>query len=135
MRVFFDTYVLVSAFATRGLCADLFRHVLLEHELVIGEVVLTELRRTLRDKFKVPHKTLDGIEALLREGVVVPKPSAHLRLKISDPDDEWIVASAALGKADVLVTGDDALLKAAARSPVPIVSPRSLWERLRKRIS
>ena len=135
MRVFFDTNVLISAFATRGLCADLLRHVLVEHDLIVGEVVLTELRRTLRDKFKVPRKMLEDIEALLREGVVVPKPKAHLRLQITDPDDEWIVASAALGKADVLVTGDDALLKAAARSPVPIVSPRGLWERLRKRTS
>jgi uncharacterized protein len=133
VRVFFDTNVLVSAFATRGLCADLFRQVLVEHEIIVGEVVLTELRRSLRDKFKVPRGALDEIETLLREGVVVPKPKAHLRLNISDSDDEWIVASAVLGKADVLVTGDDALLKIAARSPVSIVSPRRLWEIMRKK--
>lgn len=32
MRVFLDTNVLVSAFATRGLSADVFRLVLAEHE-------------------------------------------------------------------------------------------------------
>ena len=42
---FFDTNVLAAAFATRGLCADLFAHVLLEHELVVCEVILDELSR------------------------------------------------------------------------------------------
>lgn len=40
MRVFLDTNVLVSAFATRGLCADLMRHVLAEHDLITGEVII-----------------------------------------------------------------------------------------------
>lgn len=131
MKIFFDTNVLVSAFATRGICADLFRHVLTEHELIVGEVVLTELRRILRERIRVPRATMAEIEGLLREAVVVPKPKQHLTLRISDPDDEWIVASAAAGKADVLVTGDAALLKVASRSPVPIVSPRGLWDMLR----
>jgi hypothetical protein len=43
VKVFFDTNVLLDAFATRGLCADLFAHVLLEHELLTGEFVLREL--------------------------------------------------------------------------------------------
>jgi uncharacterized protein len=88
VKVFFDTNVLVSAFATRGLCADLFAHVLLEHELVLGEIVLDELREKLRTKLKLPRKTIDEIEALLREGIVVEKPSKHLSLNIGDPDDE-----------------------------------------------
>ena len=131
MKVFFDTNVLIAAFATRGLCADLFAHVLLEHELVVGEVVLTELRTTLRTKLKVPKRTIAEIEAELRQSLVVKTPSKHLGLGISDPDDEWIVASAVAGGADVLVTGDAAVLKLGKRAPLPIVSPRGLWERLR----
>ena len=53
MRVCLDTNVLVAAFATRGLCADVLRTVLAEHELVIGDVILDELRRVLSTKFKV----------------------------------------------------------------------------------
>ena len=44
MKVCFDTNVVLAAFATRGLCADLFAHVLLEHELLVGETVIRELR-------------------------------------------------------------------------------------------
>ena len=60
MRVFFDTNVLAAAFATRGLCADLFAHVLLEHELVVGEVVLRELRNKLKTKLKLPVRRSAG---------------------------------------------------------------------------
>ena len=131
MRIFFDTNVLVSAFATRGLCADLFSHVLLEHELIVGEVVLVELHRALRDRIKLPRGLIDEIDDLLRDAVLVPRPKAHLNLGISDPDDEWIVASAVAGKADVLVTGDSSLLEAASRLPLPTVNPRGLWDLLR----
>ena len=56
MRVFLDTNVLVSAFATRGLSADLFEMVLLEHELVTGKRVLQELQKALRTKIKLPRR-------------------------------------------------------------------------------
>ena len=128
MKAFFDTNVLVAAFATRGLCADLFAHVLLEHELLIGEAVLRELRTKLRGKLKLPKKNIDEIEALLRDQVIIKTPSKHLDLDISDPDDEWIVAEAAAGGADVLVTGDVAVLKLGKRAPLVIVSPRGLWD-------
>jgi len=131
VKVFFDTNVLIAAFATRGLCADLFAHVLLEHDLVVGEVVLGELRTKLRTKLKLPKKTIDEIEAQLRDSVVVKTPAKHLGLRISDPDDEWVVASALTGGADVLVTGDAAILKLGKRAPLPILSPRGLWELLR----
>jgi uncharacterized protein len=131
VRIFFDTNVLVSAFATRGLCADLFSHVLLEHELIVGEVVLVELHRALRDRIKLPRGLIDEIDDLLQDAVLVPRPKAHLNLVISDPDDEWIVASAVAGKADMLFTGDSSLLEAASRLPLPVVNPRGLWDRLR----
>lgn len=132
MKVFFDTNVVLAAFATRGLCADLFAHILLEHELLVGETVIRELRTKLRVKLKLSRKDIDDIEALLRDQTVVETPIQHLHIGIPDPDDEWIVAEASAGAADVLVTGDAALQKAAKRSPLPVVSPRELWELLRR---
>jgi predicted nucleic acid-binding protein len=94
---------------------------LLEHAPIVGEVVRDELREKLRTKIKLPKKSIDEIERPLREGTVVEKPRKHLGLKITDPDDEWVVASAVAGAADVLVTEDAAVLKIAARSPVKII--------------
>ena len=48
MIVCFDTNVLVSAVATRGLCADIVNAALAEHQLIVGETVLMELRQVLR---------------------------------------------------------------------------------------
>ena len=131
MKVFLDTNVVLAAFATRGLCADLFAHVLLEHELLVGEAVIRELRSKLRIKLRLPKDAIDEIEALLRDQVVVKTPTDHLSLNIADADDEWIVAEAMAGEADVLVTGDAALQKLGKRAPLPIVSPRGLWDMLR----
>jgi len=131
VKVFFDTNVVLAAFATRGLCADLFAHVLLEHELLVGETVIREVRSKLRLKLKLSKNAIDEIEALLGEQTVIQTPSEHLRLGISDPDDEWIVAEAMAGNADVLVTGDAALQRLGKRAPLTIVSPRGLWETLR----
>jgi len=36
VRIFLDTNVLVSAYAARGICVDLVRHIFAEHELLIG---------------------------------------------------------------------------------------------------
>ena len=131
MRVFLDTNVLVAAFATRGLCADVLRIVLTEHDLITGEVVLGELRDALAKRLKLPQGTVADIMALLRAQQVVPKPANPSSLPIRDPDDRWIVASAVAGEADVLVTGDQDLLAIAAEVPLPILNPRGLWDRVR----
>jgi putative PIN family toxin of toxin-antitoxin system len=132
VRVFVDTNVLASAFATRGLCADVLRHILAEHELLVGEVVLGELRRVLRTKLRVPAALAADIEELLRDHELVPKPDRPLALKLRDPDDRWIIASAVAGRADVLVTGDRDLLDVADRLPIPVLDPRGFWNLLRK---
>lgn len=133
MRIFLDTNVLVSAYTARGICADLMRHILAEHELLTGEVNIAELRRVLRDRFRASAALSDSVEAELRDQVVVPKPLKPSLLPVRDPDDRWVLASAVAGKADLLVTGDQDLLEVAAQAPVAIVNPRGCWERLRER--
>ena len=131
MRVFLDTNVLVSAYAARGICADLLRLILAEHELLTGEVNLAEIRRVLLTKFHAPRTVVDAVEAELRAGTIVPKPTAPSTLPVRDPDDRWVLASAVSGMADLLVTGDLDLLSVADQSPIPIVDPRGCWTRLR----
>ena len=131
MRVCLDTNVLVAAFATRGLCADVLRTVLAEHDLVIGDGILAELRRTLVAKLKLPPDRVDAVEAVLATVPIIPKPAEPSPLAIRDPADRWILATAIAGAADVLVTGDRDLLTVTAESPIPIVEPRAFWELLR----
>lgn len=131
MRIFLDTNVLVSAYTARGLCADLMRQILAEHELVTGEVNLVELRRVLVERFRAPETLVASVEAELRDQVIVPEPELAAPLALRDPEDARVLASAIAARVDLLVTGDDDLLAVAARAPIPIVSPRGCWERLR----
>lgn len=131
MRVCLDTNVLVAAFATRGLCSDVLRTVLAEHDLVIGEVILAELRRTLANKLRVPADRIAAVEAVLSTVPIIRKPAEPSSLAIRDLADRWILATAIEGAADVLVTGDRDLLEVAADSPIPILEPRAFWELLR----
>ena len=132
MKVFLDTNGLISAFTTRGLSADLFRLVVAEHELLTGEVNLTEFRRVLRERFKVPPAEIALVEDQLRSHTIVPRPTAPSDLPLRDPDDTWVLASALAGGAELLVTGDKDLLSLAERAPLPIVNPRGCWDRLRR---
>jgi uncharacterized protein len=69
---------------------------------------------------------------LLREHLVVPKPRRHLDLGLRDVDDEWIVASAGTGKAEMLVTGDKDILETTVELPVRVCSPRQFWEQVHR---
>ena len=132
MRVFLDTNVLISAFATRGLCADLFRSVIAEHDLVVGEVVLEELRRVLKTRFKIPTERLDEVDDLLRSYEVVARPAAPDPVPLRDDADRWVLANARAGNAEVLITGDSDLLDMPKEAGLRVVTPREFWEELRR---
>jgi uncharacterized protein len=132
VRVFLDTNVLVSAYATRGLCADVLRSVLAEHELLTGEVVLEELERVLITKLRLPQEHVRELLGSLREHPVQPRPASIGNLAVRDPDDAWVPASALEADADVLVTGDPDLLDVAdGVEGIRIVNPRGFWSMLR----
>ena len=132
MRVFLDTNVLVSAFATRGICADVLRVVISEHTLVTGEVVLQELARVLRKRIGLPPGAVLEIDEFLREHEVAPMPQARAAVPRRGPDDQWVVASAIESHADVLVSGDRDLLDIAVDAPIRIVDPRGFWNLARR---
>ncbi|MBK9216434.1 MAG: putative toxin-antitoxin system toxin component, PIN family [Chloracidobacterium sp.] len=130
MRVCLDTNVLVAAFATRGLCSDVLRVCLAEHELVAGTVHLDELRRALTKKLRLPDEAIAAVESVFDAIEIVPKPLAPHRLAVRDAADRRILATAVDGHADVLVTGDTGLLTIAPEAPLPILSPREFWNLL-----
>jgi len=130
LRVSLDTNVLVGAFVTRGICEDVLNVVLAEHQLVLGEAVLAELRRVLDKKMRMPRDVSHEAVALLRREAVVVSSADALALQLRDPDDVAVLSEAVEGLADVLVTGDRDLLDVADTLPLPVVSPRGFWEKL-----
>lgn len=128
MRVFLDTNVLVSGFATRGLCADVIRLVLAEHELIVGKVVLEEVRKVLTRKIHLPEPLVAEILTFLESQTVQAKPKTTPSVRIRDEADLMILASALAAKADVLITGDKDLLEVSDQVPgLLITDPRGFW--------
>lgn len=133
MRVFLDTNVLVSAFTTRGICEDVLNVVLTEHQLVLGETVLTELRRILDRKMRMHPELADEAVAFLRREAIIVSTAPTLPLEIRDADDVVVLSEAVTGLAEVVVTGDRDILDVADTLLVPAVSPRGFWEMLQGR--
>jgi len=127
VRVFLDTNVLVAAFATRGLCADVFRLTLAAHELAVSEVVLTELARALADKVGLPRREVTSVVAFVRQEATLV-PAARAKVPVRDPGDVAILGAALACGADVLVTGDRDLLELDQPVRIRIVSPRGFWD-------
>ena len=133
MTVFPDTNVLASAFGTRGMCADVLRLILGEHEMLTGEVVIEELRGVLRRKFGVAAETVNEIESFLHGYHVEPKPRELANLKLADHNDLVVVGSAINAKAEILITGDQEILELGEKpTGLRICSPRDFWEMLLK---
>ena len=132
MRVFLDTNVLVSAFAARGLCADLLELVLLEHEFVMGRQVLDELNKALTAKLRLPPAQAKAIVNFVSgEAAQVIDQTQPARVR-ADPADARVLGEALAAKAVAFVTGDAALIGLRAIENLEIVSPRGFWEKIRK---
>lgn len=130
MRVFLDTNVLVSAFAARGLCADLFELVLLQHELILSRSVLRELEKALRQKVKLSARDSAAIIDFITDQAQQLLESSHPVTAAVDADDAIVLGDAVGGHAEVFVTGDSKVLALRRHGELRIVSPRAFWDML-----
>lgn len=135
MRVFLDSNVWISAFATRGLCADLVRSVLKGHqrgglELLVSATVRQETRRILADKLGASTQELALVDKAMSVAREIEPSGGFLSPSLSDPADRAIVAAALAGEAAVLVTGDKELLALAEVEGMRILPPRAAWDLL-----
>lgn len=122
----------VSAFATRGLCYELIRHLLRWHgrggiALLLGQPVRAETMRILAAKFHATDADLALVRTALDIAEHIPAAPKAALAAVTDPDDVPIVASALAGRAEFLVTGDKALLDLGAIGGMHMLSPRQAW--------
>ena len=121
----------MSAFATRGLSADLLELVLIEHDLITGRNALKELDRVLRTKIRLPASRCAEIVAFVGlEAFSVVENAGAADCK-GDEDDKLILGEALAGESEVFITGDAAVLALGQLGAMRILTPRQLWEMLR----
>ena len=117
MRVVLDSNILVRANPTvspQGLARDLLLTIAFgPHVLVLSPAILTEVKRVLtyprvQARWPLSDEVIDKyLEFLGAVGFLVELPTASPRI-VSDPDDDPILQTAILGRADILCTRDEA---------------------------
>ncbi len=134
MRVFLDTNVLVSAVATRGLCADVLREILTSHQLVVSAPLISELNKILHSKIGIPQETISDYIEVLTQDSILSKNNSLTDIDINDKDDILNLSTALNGNAELFVTGDKELLELGKIQSMRILSPREFWETLKTRL-
>lgn len=134
MRIALDTNVLISAYTSRGLSSDVFRYILVDHDLILSEKVLDEFARVLETKFGVPKNFVADFLNELRQHHVEPLSQDDGSFGIvRDQDDRIVLRSAINAAATVLITGGRDLLDVRDEiSAIEIQNPREFWEAVRK---
>ena len=127
MRVVLDSNVLVAAFATHGVCHEIFEYCLRNNTILCSDFILEEVERILIQKIKIPPKKVFAITLYLRNQAqwIVLEKGVYQRLR--DPNDYMIIATAMGGNAEYIISGDKDLLILKEVKKAVIISPRDFW--------
>jgi putative PIN family toxin of toxin-antitoxin system len=125
VRAVFDTNIYVSAFAIRAGRAEaaLLKAVEGEAQLVISKAIIHELLDVLARKFGRDAEELARIAVFLAELADVVQPRRKIEV-LRDDTDNRILECAITGHADVIVTGDRAMLELGEYQGVRIMTLR-----------
>ena len=127
MIVTLDTNVLIAAFIARGQSHELLEHLIRHHSIVASAFILDEFRNTLVSKFGVSKSGARSAVRLLRRELTIVKPKALPSQVCRDEDDDWILATAVAGNADLLISGDKDLLDLSRYEGIAIIRPSDFW--------
>jgi len=131
MRVVLDSNIYVSALTLPGGSADAAIGALLDGRAtaILSEPILGEVLGVLGRKFSRDREELARIALFLTELSESVVSRKRLRVVHDDPDNR-ILEAAAAGRADLIVTGDRALLKLRSYEGIEIVTLRAFLARL-----
>jgi putative PIN family toxin of toxin-antitoxin system len=131
MNVLLDANVLISAIAGRGLCEAVVEYCLEEHEIIVSDELLQDVRDKLLTKLKVSPTIVTEFCQLLKyngKGISAVRVPANA---CRDPDDPHLLGLAEESQAAFLVSGDKDLLVLGHYQGTRIVSPRQFWDCMR----
>ena len=128
MRLFFDTNVIISAIITRGLSFDVIKDSVYKHDLFYTEYLLKETEKVLAAKFHLSNKIVKDAVSLIKKSFIKGKTAEKVEKVCRDPDDNQILADAAVNKIEILITADKDLLVLKKYKGVRIILPKDYWK-------
>ncbi len=130
MRIVLDTNVALSALLWRGTPYQLLQSLRRSEHVQIfsSPVLLTELGTVLARPVPTRRLALLGTPAyeVLTQyirAIELVTPVSIPRAVAADPDDDHVIAAAIAAQADLVITGDKALLAVGRYEDIRIVSP------------
>lgn len=123
MKAVFDTNIFVSAFAFPGGRAEaaLLKVIEGEVELLVSKPIIHEVLGVLARKFDRESEELARVSVYLAEFGKLVQPRSKLAVLRDEPDNR-VLECAVAGDADVIVTGDQAMLELREYKGIRIVS-------------
>ena len=138
IRAVLDTNLLVSYLLThRPPIATLIDHHLArdDFEMVTAPELLAELDRVLAypklQRYYAEKDRTRFVALTMALSEVVDLPETIPRI-CRDPDDDRVIACAVVGRADLIITGDDDLLALKRVGDIPIISAAQFLEMLQQ---
>lgn len=129
LRVVVDSNVYVSAIVFGGTPKSLLMLAEMGYfEICTSPVIRHEVERTLKEKFHWPQEQIHKACAPLWAIAHDVAPATTLAIT-DDPDDNRILECALEGKVQLIITGDDDLLRLKIFKNIEILKPRSFLNR------
>ncbi len=112
MRVVFDSNIFISALAIPGSKAEkaIARIIDGKDRLVLSKAIIDEILVILARKFSRNREAISRVAVYLSDLGEIAQPAKKIKILSDDPDNRILECSLA-GKADIIVTGDNEMLK------------------------
>ncbi len=129
MRVVFDTNIFVSAFVLPASRADVALKRVIDDidQLVVSKAIIDELLTVLARKFARHADELARVAVFLSDLARVVRPRGRIDV-LQDEADNRMLECARTSKANLIVTGDKAMLELSRYREIKIISLRDYLE-------
>ena len=129
MRLVFDSNILISALVLPGKQADkaISRIIEARDQLLISKPIIDEVLVVLARKFARDPEELARVAVLLTDLREMVRPKRRIRV-LKDDTDNRVLECAVTGDAELVVTGDRAMLELGEFEGVRVVSLREYLE-------
>lgn len=127
MRIVLDTNVFIAAALKSGFARDIVEFAsAYDVILITSEEILDELRDKLFSKFDKSETIIDLFINKIRKSSEIVKTTEKVSIVRRDPEDNKILECAVAGRADLIVSADQDLIKLKKFRGIGIVHPKTL---------
>lgn len=128
MKIVLDTNVYVAVALHGEFSEDIIEIITTASDItvIISEEILLELQQKLKEKFNWLQEDVDLFISKIRKITEIVDVIEKVNVVKRDPDDNKILECALAGKADLIVTADQDLIKLKSFKGIGIIHPKTL---------